>query len=111
MREVAWLDDESGKPRCPGELRIRTAGTEAIFGAKSPDFLHPDLLGEHPERRNWQAAMSALGMSGDPTRRELVARLRELRDDVTSPERVTRDASIVYRALAESLLDSPGARI
>ena len=105
-RDVAWLDDESGTPRRPSELRIRTPGTEAIFGSNSPDFLHQDLLAAHPERRSWQAAMGALGISGDPTRRELVARLRELREDVAPDERITRDAAIVYKALAESLGDS-----
>ena len=105
-REVAWLDDESGKPRRPTDLRIRTPGTEAIFGADSTDFLHRDLLGDHPERRNWQAVMSALGMSGDPTRRELVARLQNLRDNATSEETIPRDAAIVYKALAESLGNS-----
>ena len=105
-RDVAWLDDESGTPRRPSELRIRTPGTEAIFGTDSPDFLHPDFLGAHPERRNWQAAMGALGISGDPTRRELVARLREIRDHVGSDETIVREAAIVYKALAESLGDS-----
>ena len=42
-------------------------------------------------------------MSGDPTRRELVARLRELRDDGASDETIARDAAIAYKALAESL--------
>lgn len=106
MREVAWLDDESGKARYLGELRIRTPGTQAIFGANSRDYLHPDLLGLHPERRSLQAAMSALGMSDEPTRRELVEKLRELRDEVIFNETVVRDAAIIYRALAESLLDS-----
>ena len=108
-RDVAWLDDESGTARQPSELRIRTPGTEAIFGADSADFLHRDLLGAHPERRNWQAVLSALGMSGDPTRRELVARLRELRDDGALDETIARDAAIAYKALAESL-DNPASR-
>ena len=102
-RDVAWLDDESGTPRRPLELRIRTPGTEAIFGSDSPDFLHQDLVGAHPDRRNWQAALGALGMSGDPTRRELVARLRKLRDDIGSDGSADRDAAVVYKALAESL--------
>ena len=108
-RDVAWLDDESGTPRRPSELRIRTPATEAIFGTDSPDFIHLDLLGAHPERRNWQEAMNALGISADPTRRELVAKLRELRDHVPSDETITRDAAIVYSALAESLGD-PASR-
>ena len=108
-RDIAWLDDESGTPRRPSELRLRTPGTEAIFGTESQDFLHPDLRGSHSERRNWQAAMSALGTSGDPTQRELVDRLRDLRDDVAAAETITRDAAIVYRALAESLA-APASR-
>ena len=102
-RDVPWLDDESGTPRRPSELRIRTRGTEAIFGSDSPDFLHRDLLGARPDRRNWPAVLNALGMSGDPTRHELVARLRELRDDNGSDGQGERDAAVVYKALAESL--------
>ena len=105
-RDVAWLDDESGTPRRPSELRIRTPGTEAIFGADSTDFLHRDLLGAHPERRNWHAVLGALGMSGDPTRRELVGRLRELRGAGASDETIARGAAIAYKALAESLGNS-----
>ena len=109
-RDIAWLDDESGTPRRPSELRIRTPGTEAIYGKDSPDFLHPDLDGSHLERRNWQAAMAALGVCGDPTRRELVTRLKELRDGAESgvlpSDWVVRDSAIIYKALAESLNDS-----
>ena len=110
VRYVAWLDDESGTPRRPSELRIRTRGTEAIYGEASPDFLHPDIDGSRLERRNWQAAMAALGVSGDPTRLELIARLKDLRDGAKSgalpSERVVRDSAIVYKALAESCKDS-----
>ena len=62
VREIAWLDDESGRPRRPSELRIRTQGTEAIYGEDSPDFLHKELNGSWLERRNnWHAAIAALG--------------------------------------------------
>ena len=109
-RDIAWLDDESGTPRRPSELRVRTPGTEAIYGEDSPDFLHPDLDGSRLERRNWQAAMAALGVCGDPTRRELVTRLKELRDSAESGalprDRVVRDSAIIYKALAESFKDS-----
>lgn len=109
-RDVAWLDDETGTLRRPSELRIRTPGTEAIYGEDSPDFLHPELDGSQLERRNWQAVMTALGVSGDPTRRELVLRLKELRDGEVSgalpSERVIRDSAIIYKALAESCRDS-----
>ena len=104
-REIAWLDDESGRPRRPSELRIRTPGTEAIFGADSTDFIHPDILGGRPDRQNLQAAMSVLGLSGDPTRRELVARLRAIKG-IGSVQTIGRDAAIIYKALAESLRDT-----
>ena len=41
--DVAWLDDESGTPRRPYDLRLRTHGNVAIYGQDSPDYLHPDL--------------------------------------------------------------------
>ena len=102
-REIAWLDDESGTPRRPSELRIRTPGSEAIFGSDSPDFLHSDLRNSLTDRRNLQPAMSALGIFREPTRRELVARLQKLRDRVASDEAIRQDAAIIYRAFAESL--------
>lgn len=103
---VAWLDDESGIPRRPSELRIRTPGTEAIYGEDSLDFLHPDL--DHPNRR---VALSALGVSGDPSRSELVAKLKGLRYDAEEEDRLTanelrREAAVVYKALAQSLTTS-----
>ena len=48
-------------------------------------------------------------MSGDPTRRELVARLRELRDGGESDVTADRSAAVIYKALAESL-SRPGSR-
>lgn len=108
-REIAWLDDESGTARRPSELRIRTPGTEAIYGEDSQDFVHPELVGAHTERRNWLAAMAGLGISGDPTGRELVARLKELREGfelgALSVERAERDSAIIYKALAALLVD------
>ena len=100
--DVAWLDDESRTARKPTELRVRTAGTEAIHGPHSPDYLHRDL--DQPSRR---ALLAALGVSGDPSRSELVERLRALRqasyDDEISPEDQRLESALVYRALARSL--------
>ena len=101
--EVAWLDDENGKPRRPRELWIRTPGTEAIYGKNSPDYLHGDLFS--PARGE---ALASLGVSGDPSRSELVDRLKELRDESgvhagTTGHHLGAEAGIVYRALAESL--------
>ena len=105
-RDVAWLDDESGTPRLPSELRLRTLGNVAIYGQDSPDYLHPDL-----DQTNWREVLSALGVTGDPSRRELVTRLKELRDDTVnksrwSPEEIKRETAVVYKAIAQSL-ESP----
>ena len=103
LRDVAWLDDESGTPRRPFELRIRTPGTVAIYGENSPDFLHQELSNE--SRRT---VLTALGISGDPTRSELLGRLKELRDDSGDDDQLTEtevksETAVVYKALAESL--------
>ena len=102
-QEVAWLDDESGTPRRPSELRIRTPGTEAIYGERSLDYLHPEL-----SQSNWRTVLASLGVSGDPSRAELVARLKELRtssarEDGITDEELRKETAVVYKALAHSL--------
>ena len=102
--DVAWLDDESGTPRRPIELRIRTPGNAAIYGDDSPDYLHRELY-----QPNRQAVLRAIGVPGDPSRSELVDRLRHLRDgsdeeEVALSDRVHhREAAIIYKALAYDL--------
>ena len=102
--DVAWLDDESGTARRPIELRVRTPGNVAIYGDNSPDFLHKDLY--QPNRR---VVMRAIGVSSDPSRSELVERLKQLRDEPyagerkLSPNSLQQEAAIVYKALAHDL--------
>ena len=102
-RDIAWLDDESGTPRRPCELRVRTPGTVAIYGEHSPDYLHPELY-----QPNWRTVLAALGVSGDPSRAELVTRLKELRDGSADERGITteelkQETAVVYKALAQSL--------
>ena len=103
--DIAWLDDESGAPRRPVELRVRTSGNVAIYGDGSPDYLHKDLY-----QPNRQVVLRAIGVSGDPSRSELVDRLRQLRDGsgageaTLSPIDLHREAAIVYKALAHDLV-------
>ena len=101
-RSNAWLDDRSGTAREPAELRRRTPGTEALYGATSPDYLHFDF-----DQQNRPGLLTALGVSGDPSRSELVERFQKLRsasdEDEISPEDLRRDAALVYQALARSL--------
>ena len=97
-----WLDDERGKPRRPSDLRVRTAGTEAIYGADPSNYLHADLYSE-----NWQQVLNALGVLGDPSRGQLVARLKKLRAAMQAgmypPQEAAKETAIVYKALARSL--------
>ena len=106
--DVAWLDDESGTPRRPSDLRLRTPGNVAIYGQDSPDYLHPDL-----DQPNWRLVLAALGVSGDPSRGELVTRLKELRDGAEDegrwpPEELKRETAVLYKALAQSLTQPVG---
>ena len=108
LRDVAWLDDERRKPRLPSELRVRTPATEAVYGADSPNYLHSEL-----HRPSWQPVLTALGVEGAPSRRQLVNRLNDLRDAMQAGEypahEVRREAAVVYKALARSL-QSPSPR-
>ena len=105
---IAWLDDESGTPRRPSDLRLRTHGNVAIYGQDSPDYLHPDF-----DQSNWRTVLAALGVSVDPSRFELVTRLKEIRDDADqegrwTPEELKRETSVIYKALAQSLAPETG---
>ena len=103
--DIAWLDDESGNPRRPVELRVRTSGNVAVYGDDSPDFLHKELY--QPIR---QAVLRSIGVSGDPSRSELVDRLRRLRDGLggghgtLSASDLHSEAAIAYKALAHDLI-------
>lgn len=101
-RDVAWLDDERGKPRLPSELRVRTPATEAVYGGDSPNYLHSEL-----HSLGWQPVLSALGVEGAPSRRQLVTRLKELRTAMLAgdypAQEVEKEAAVVYKALARSL--------
>ena len=105
--DVAWLDDQSGMARRPCELRVRTRGNVAIYGQDSPDYLHPSLY--YP---NLRTLLEALGVTGDPSRPELVTRLKELRDSENEGqwtfEEVKRETAVVYKALAQSLMPTGG---
>ena len=105
---ISWLDDESGTPRRPSELRVRTPGNEAIYGKDSRDYLHSDL-----NLPSCRVVLAALGVSGDPSRSELVTRLKEIRDADDQESQWTtgelrRETAIIYKALAQSLADVSG---
>ena len=103
-RDVAWLDDERGKPRRPSELHVRTSATEAVYGAASSNYLHSELYSQ-----NWQPVLSVLGVKGAPSRRQLVTRLKDLRSAMQAGEcpaqEVEEETAVVYKALSRSLQD------
>ena len=105
-RDIAWLDDASGTARKPAALRVRTPATLAIHGERSPDYLHADLRYDNrPD--TWRELLTALGVASNPSRSELVSRLRELRR-VDSEAGISQDdlrhaSALVYQALAQSL--------
>ena len=107
LGDIAWLDDESGNPRRPVELRIRTPGNVAVYGGDSTDYLHKELY-----QSIRQAVLRSIGVSGDPSRSELVDRLRRLRDglgegDATlSTSDLHLEAAIVYKALSHDLISA-----
>ena len=95
---IEWLDDTSGKPRAPLHLRLKTPGTVAVHGPNAPGYIRPEF--DTPTRRE---ILAALGVAGEPSTRDLVARLRQLRDTRPIPETLATDAAIIYQALADRL--------
>ena len=103
LRSMSWLDDESGTPRRPSELRARTPSNVAIYGQNSGDYLHPDL-----NRPNLRPVLDALGVAGDPSVPTLLERLKQIRDEAVqetawTPDALKRENAVIYKALAQSL--------
>jgi len=94
----AWLDDTDGVPQAPLGLRLRTPGTIAVHGPDAPGYLRPEF--DAPNRRE---VLAALGVTGEPSTRDLIGQLRSLRDTAPAPESVPTDAAIIYQALADRL--------
>ena len=94
---IPWLDDDSGVPTAPAELRLRTSSTVAVHGPAAPGYLHKDLHGQRHD------VLAALGVTGEPSTTDLVERLRLLRDDPPDSETVAADSAVIYQALADRL--------
>ena len=95
---IAWLDDSNGIARPPLGLRLRTSSTIAVHGRDASGYLRPEF--DAPNRRD---VLSALGVAGEPSTRDLIEQLRSLRDTAPAPESVATDTAIVYQALADRL--------
>ncbi|MFJ8091723.1 sacsin N-terminal ATP-binding-like domain-containing protein [Streptomyces griseofuscus] len=104
LKEIPWLDSESGNPMAPSVLRRRTEATAVVYGAEADGLLHPEIQSAVGRRVD---VLKALGVGGEPTTADIVGRLRRLRD--TEREGGGRDASgalLLYRALAAKTVPS-----
>ena len=95
---IAWMDDTHGRPQAPVSLRLRTPGTIAVHGPDADGYLHTYL-----DIRARREALAALGVSGEPSTRDLTQRLRSLRDNGDAVTPVAPEAGIIYRAIADRL--------
>ncbi|GAA2430349.1 hypothetical protein GCM10010433_33460 [Streptomyces pulveraceus] len=99
LRDAAWLDDRSGTPSAPSRLRMRTAGTVAVYGDGDARFLHPEIQRLAGRRGD---VLRALEIVGEARTRDLVDCLRRLRrEEKDGAARDVPAVLIVYEALAE----------
>ena len=95
---TAWLDDTDGNAQPPIELRLRRPATIAVHGQDASGYLRPEF--DVPNRRE---VLSALGVTGEPSTRDLVERLRELRSASEESADAGAEVAVVYEALAERM--------
>jgi len=95
---IRWLDDTTGTPQAPLNLRLKTDATVAVHGSEAAGYLRPEFY--TPSR---SGILSALGVVGEPSTRDLIERLREVRDTSPALENIATEAALVYQALADRL--------
>ncbi len=95
---IPWLDDTTGSPQAPTKMRLKTDATVAVHGPEASGYLRPEFY--TPSR---SGVLSALGVIGEPSTRDLVDRLHELRAGLTDPAIIATETAIIYQALAERL--------
>ncbi|WP_329562115.1 sacsin N-terminal ATP-binding-like domain-containing protein [Kitasatospora sp. NBC_01266] len=105
LRETKWLEDEQAELRSPLELRLRTRSTAVVYGNDGAKYLHHAIQGPLDSRAE---VLEALGVAGDASVSDLIARLVTLRDSPgrSGPEielDTAATATIVYSALAQRL--------
>lgn len=71
---IPWLGNGRGKATSPGELRVRTATNEAMYGSDPALYLAEAY--DAPAHRE---VLSALGVKGNPTVAALINRIDEIR--------------------------------
>ncbi|HEU0130113.1 MAG TPA: hypothetical protein VFQ85_03885 [Mycobacteriales bacterium] len=91
---VAWLDNAASVPSAPKALRLRTPATVAVHGDDAGSYLHPSFRAVRAD------VLAHLGVAGEPSTRELVARLEHLRASPAALD-IAAETAIVYQALAD----------
>lgn len=93
---MAWLTSERGNAAPPDELRIKSSATVALYGDDRERYLDPSL-----DIEAYHEVLARLGVAGDPTAQELIAKLEEVRSRTASTPHNAEDlAAPLYQALA-----------
>ena len=95
---TAWLDDTDDNAQPPLELRLRRPATVAVHGPNARGYLRPEF--DIPNRRE---VLTALGVTGEPSTRDLLERLRKYRDAPEDSNNAEAEVAVVYEALAERM--------
>ena len=95
---IAWLDDTDGVAQRPLDLRLRSAGTVAVHGQDAAGYLRPEF-----DTLSRREVLAALGVRGEPSTRDLVNRLIEVRALPDDDPVVAVDSALVYEALGEHI--------
>ncbi|MCP2323469.1 hypothetical protein HDA40_001976 [Hamadaea flava] len=108
LRRIPWIDDSHGKAVRPDGLHHKTEAAAALYGTDDPGYLHPDFdtfAAKHAD------CLPILNIAGDPSRTQLLGRLRVLRKRSPNgpvPDHVRTEVHVVYRALAQTIAGGPG---
>lgn len=93
---IAWLPSGKGKAAAPDQLRIKSPATVALYGDDPDRYLDPALDAEA-----YREVLARIGVAGDPTVAELIAKLEEIRAETSAaPDRAEDLAAPLYQALA-----------
>ena len=90
--DTPWLTTETGTPKAPRDLVVRTKANEALYGHDADVF-----AAEVPDHRASSPAVRALGLTTDPRVSEVVDQLAELQasgDPVSEADVLVRYAAL-----------------
>ena len=90
---IPWLDNSDGTPTAPIHLRRRSTANIAVFGDDPEAFIHRELSQRRPE------VLNHLGVAREPSTKDLVQRLRALREE-DATDTTFAECATVYVALA-----------